>query len=83
MLKQLGTGAPVCINVTIVDRIVAARFAEKLSALRIYLRASNPGRSTDVHFPSERELEATTVLHSVEEASVKTRTGPPIDDAED
>jgi uncharacterized protein len=37
-----------------------------------------------VRSPSERELKATAVLEfSIEEASAKIRTGPPLDDEED
>jgi hypothetical protein len=43
-----------------------------------------PGRWHDVREPSERELQLTTVLSlSLNEASAKVRTGPPLDDEED
>jgi hypothetical protein len=42
------------------------------------------GRWRDVRGPTENELKATTVLEfSIEEASAKVRTGPPLDDEED
>ena len=58
--------------------------ARKVDALRIISEHLIPGRWDDVRPPSEKELKATAVLEfSIEEASAKTRTGPPIDDAED
>jgi nitroimidazol reductase NimA-like FMN-containing flavoprotein (pyridoxamine 5'-phosphate oxidase superfamily) len=43
-----------------------------------------PGRSANVRPPNERELRATRVLAlPIEEASVKTRAGGPLDDEED
>jgi len=57
---------------------------DKVSALRTISEHLLPGRWDDVRGPSEKELKATTVLEVViEEASVKTRSGPPKDDAED
>lgn len=42
------------------------------------------GRWQDVREPNEKELKATSVLEfTIEEASAKARTGPPIDDEED
>ena len=43
-----------------------------------------PGRSAEVRGPTDEELRATLVLRfPIAEASVKVRTGPPIDDDED
>ncbi len=43
-----------------------------------------PGRWADVRSPTERELRQTLVLSiSIEEASAKVRTGPPLDDEAD
>ena len=42
------------------------------------------GRWEDVRQPSEKELKATMVLEfSIEEASSKVRSGPPLDDESD
>jgi hypothetical protein len=42
------------------------------------------GRWKDVREPSERELHATSVLEfTIDEASAKVRTGPPLDDEDD
>ncbi len=58
--------------------------ALKMNALRIISEHLIPGRWADVRTPSQKELKATAVLEfSIEEASAKIRTGPPIDDAED
>lgn len=57
---------------------------EKLEALRVIVEHVSPGRWADVRWPNEKELLATSVLGlSLDEASAKVRTGPPIDDAED
>ncbi|MBA8792613.1 nitroimidazol reductase NimA-like FMN-containing flavoprotein (pyridoxamine 5'-phosphate oxidase superfamily) [Friedmanniella endophytica] len=56
----------------------------KQQALRALVDAVVPGRSDHVRGPSRRELAATTVLSvSLAQSSVKTRSGPPGDDAED
>lgn len=58
--------------------------SEKLEAMRWLLEHVAPGRWADVRLPSPQELEQTLILEfPIEEASVKVRTGPPIDDAED
>src|SRR5260370_15183144 len=58
--------------------------AQKTRALRVISEHVIAGRWNDVRGPSEKELKATTVLKfSIEEASAKTRTGPPIDDEQD
>jgi uncharacterized protein len=57
---------------------------EKVESLRVISEHLIPGRWAEVRGPSENELGATTVLEfSIEEASSKTRTGPPLDDAND
>ena len=64
-------------------RIVADRDL-KLNALRTISEHLIAGRWADVREPSEKELKATSVIEfSIEEASAKTRTGPPTDDPED
>ena len=57
---------------------------EKTRALRIISEHLISGRWSDVRGPSDKELKATAVLEfSIEEASAKIRTGPPVDDEED
>ncbi len=57
---------------------------EKLEAMRILVERVVPGRSYDVRGPNDSELGATEILAlSIEEASAKIRTGPPVDAAED
>jgi len=56
----------------------------KLRALRRISEHLLPGRWGDVRAPSEKELKATTILEfTIEEASAKIRTGPPLDDEAD
>lgn len=58
--------------------------AEKHAALEALTEHFVPGRWKDVRWPTELELKATSVLKlSIDEASAKIRTGPPIDDDED
>jgi len=57
---------------------------QKTRALRIISEHLIAGRWNDVRNPSKKELKATAVLEfSIEEASAKIRTGPPLDDEED
>lgn len=57
---------------------------EKTRALRIISEHVIAGRWDDVRRPTEKELKATSVVKfSIEEASAKIRSGPPIDDEED
>ena len=58
--------------------------AQKIESLRVISEHLIAGRWTDVREPSERELKATTVLEfSMDEASSKVRSGPPLDDEND
>jgi uncharacterized protein len=58
--------------------------AEKRAALTAVVEHIVPGRSADTRPPSDRELDATLVLAlTLEEASAKTRSGPPIDEEAD
>ncbi len=58
--------------------------AEKRVALRALVEAMVAGRSEDCRPPTDRELTATTVLAlDLATCSAKTRTGGPVDDAED
>lgn len=107
MMRELETGAPACVTVTLVDGFVLARSAfhhsmnyrsvvafgtarkindpvRKTEALRVISEHLMPGRWSEVRPPSEQELKATTVLEfSIDEASAKIRTGPPVDDEDD
>jgi nitroimidazol reductase NimA-like FMN-containing flavoprotein (pyridoxamine 5'-phosphate oxidase superfamily) len=107
MLRELETGIPACLTVTLVDGLVLARSAfdhsmnyrsivafgtarkvvdpeEKLKSLRVISEHLIAGRWAEVRGPSQRELQATTVLaFSIEEASAKVRSGPPLDDESD
>jgi len=58
--------------------------AHKAKALRTISEHLIRGRWADVRGPNNSELKATSVLEfSLEEASAKIRTGPPVDDEED
>src|SRR5215831_952385 len=107
MLRELETGVPACVTVTLVDGLVLARSAfhhsmnyrsvvafgtahsigdpaNKVHALRTISEHLIAGRWNHVRGPSEKELKATAVLEfSIDEASAKVRTGPPVDDEED
>ncbi len=57
---------------------------EKLRALRVITEHMARGRWDDARAPNDQELKATAVLKlDIEEASVKIRSGGPIDDEED
>jgi len=59
-------------------------FETKYEALRAITEHIVPGRWPDVRPPHPKEMKGTLVLAlSLEEASAKVRTGPPIDDEED
>lgn len=56
----------------------------KEHALRVVSEHLIRGRWNEVRLPNEQELKGTTVLEfTMEEASSKVRTGPPVDDEED
>lgn len=58
--------------------------AEKAAALDAFVDRMASGRAAEVRRPNERELRATTVLAlALGEASVKIRTGDPIDEPDD
>jgi hypothetical protein len=58
--------------------------AKRLAALHAIAEQVIPGRWDAVREPSRKELAATSVLAvSLSEASVKIRTGPPVDEAVD
>jgi nitroimidazol reductase NimA-like FMN-containing flavoprotein (pyridoxamine 5'-phosphate oxidase superfamily) len=66
-----------------VPRIVTDE-AEHLEGLRALTEQLAPGQWDVVRLPDRKELAATTVLAlSLEEASVKVRQGPPVDDEDD
>jgi len=107
MLRELESGIPTCVTVTLVDGLVLSRSAfdhsmnyrsvvafgrarkvgdaeQKIKALRVISEHLIAGRWADVRGPSEKELKATTVLEfSIQEASAKVRSGPPLDDESD
>src|SRR5437870_448278 len=57
---------------------------QKVKSLRVISEHLIAGRWADVRGPNEKELKATTVLEfSIEEASSKVRSGPPLDDESD
>jgi nitroimidazol reductase NimA-like FMN-containing flavoprotein (pyridoxamine 5'-phosphate oxidase superfamily) len=57
---------------------------ERLTALRAVVEQVAPGQWDATRHPTRKELAATAVLAlSLQEASVKVRQGPPIDDEED
>ncbi|RLE15256.1 MAG: pyridoxamine 5'-phosphate oxidase family protein [Actinobacteria bacterium] len=100
-------GSDVCITVTIVDGIVAARSAfhhslnyrsvmvfgrprvvsdpdERTAAFAAITNHVLPGRWGEVRQPDEKEDKGTKLLAIViDEASAKTRSGPPVDDEGD
>jgi nitroimidazol reductase NimA-like FMN-containing flavoprotein (pyridoxamine 5'-phosphate oxidase superfamily) len=54
---------------------------EKLAALEAFMNGVLPGRWAEVRPPSRQELKGTAILAlTIDEASVKTRSGPPDDD---
>jgi nitroimidazol reductase NimA-like FMN-containing flavoprotein (pyridoxamine 5'-phosphate oxidase superfamily) len=56
----------------------------KVEALRVISERLIAGRWNNVRLPNEKELKLTSVLEfSIEEASAKIRTGPPVDEEED
>ena len=107
MLRDLETGIPTCVTVTLVDGLVLSRSAfdhsmnyrsivafgqarkvadpeQKVNALRVISEHLIAGRWAEVRGPTEKELKATTVLEfSIDEASAKVRSGPPLDDESD
>src|SRR5690348_4368615 len=107
MIRELESGVPACLTVTLVDGLVLARSAfdhsmnyrsviafgkartisdqaQKIESLRVISEHLIAGRWNDVRSPSETELKATAVLEfSIEEASSKARTGPPMDNESD
>src|SRR5580692_9275344 len=106
-LRELETGVPACVTVTLVDGLVLSRSAfdhslnyrsvvafgtarkvldpePKIKALRVISEHLIAGRWAEVRGPNDKELKATTVLEfSIEEASSKVRSGPPLDDESD
>lgn len=57
---------------------------EKLRALEAFTEHIVRGRWADVRRPTAKELRGTAVLRmSIDDASAKVRTGPPLDDEED
>jgi len=66
------------------DATAVTEEGEKWDALHAIVEHVAPGRWSEVREPSAKELAGTLVLRlPIEEASVKVRTGPPLDDEED
>lgn len=66
-------------NATVLEEAAAKR-----EALHVFTEHVARGRWDEIRQPSEKELQATTVLAMpLEQVSAKVRTGPPIDDEED
>jgi len=58
--------------------------AEKKTALDAYVQRLYPGRNAELRGIDPQELKATSLLGmTIEEASAKVRTGPPVDDEPD
>jgi len=58
--------------------------AQKIESLRVISEHLIAGRWADVRGPSDQELKTTAVLEfSMDEASSKVRSGPPVDDESD
>jgi nitroimidazol reductase NimA-like FMN-containing flavoprotein (pyridoxamine 5'-phosphate oxidase superfamily) len=58
--------------------------AEQLRAMEAFTEKLVPGRWDEVRGPNRKELKGTSVLAmTLDEASAKVRTGPPVDDDED
>jgi len=58
--------------------------AEKRAAVEAYVERIYPGRNAELRAIDTQELKATTVMGmTIEEASAKVRTGPPVDDEPD
>jgi nitroimidazol reductase NimA-like FMN-containing flavoprotein (pyridoxamine 5'-phosphate oxidase superfamily) len=61
-----------------------ADLEQKIKSLRVISEHLIAGRWEEVRGPSQTEVKATTVLEfSIEEASSKVRSGPPLDDESD
>lgn len=57
---------------------------EKMAAIEAFTERLIPGRWEEVRAPTTKEIKAIQVFAlSLDEASAKTRTGPPMDDEED
>ncbi|MDP3891480.1 pyridoxamine 5'-phosphate oxidase family protein [Nocardioides sp.] len=100
-------GATICVTLTVVDALVAARSAfhhsmnyrsavilgvgrlvedpdEKAHALDLVVDHMVPGRAATLRASTRKELSATSVVAvSLHEASVKVRSGGPVDDPAD
>lgn len=107
LLRALDDGVPVCVTVTLIDALVAARsqfhtsmnyrsvviigVARRIRDLDDARRAmarvvdhALPGRSVEARPPTDAELRQTAVLElPIDTASVKTRTGGPVEDPDD
>jgi nitroimidazol reductase NimA-like FMN-containing flavoprotein (pyridoxamine 5'-phosphate oxidase superfamily) len=58
--------------------------SEKSDALEMFVERLVPGRQAELRPTTEKEIQGTAVFRlSLDEASAKIRTGPPVDDEED
>ena len=107
MLEAVASGARVCVTVTHLDGLVAARSGfhhsinyrsvmlfgrprriddpdAKHAALDAFIERLYSARVSEIRPPTPKELKATTVVAmTIDEASAKMRSGPPLDDDED
>jgi len=71
-------------SVVVLGTATVVEGEEKGAALEIISEQILPGRWADIRRSNRKELKATTVLKlGINEASAKSRTGPPKDDEED
>src|SRR5438034_3985208 len=71
-------------SVVVLGTAIPGEGGEKVEALETIAEHVAPGRWKEARAPNETELKATLVLSlSLDEASAKVRTGPPVDDDED
>jgi nitroimidazol reductase NimA-like FMN-containing flavoprotein (pyridoxamine 5'-phosphate oxidase superfamily) len=107
LARALAAGAPVCVEVTLVDALVVARSqfhhsinyrsvvivgealrttdeADVARAFEAIVDHVIPGRTAEARPANRIETRQTSVIVvPIETASVKVRTGPPVDDEED
>ena len=89
----IDTPEKVCINVSLLDGLVLARSAmhhsvnykeEKVRQFKLFLDKVSPGRWETLRPVNEQEIKATGLVRiKIDEASVKMRTEPPVDDPAD
>lgn len=72
-------------SVVILGKVTAIETpSEKMAAIQAFTERLIPGRWAEVRAPTAKELKAIQVFAlPLDEASAKTRSGPPVDDEED